>query len=114
MNLLEETLETLKDLKKEESDVIAVINQEKSFSWEQFKSIAGIEYSSGFGSQEINQWLQIVGNNWWLERNEYDGSEWWILKEYPIIPPIGNPTMKDIVVDTYRLKVLMTKSSNQI
>ena len=28
----------------------------------------------------------IVGWNWWLERREYDGAEWWELETKPIIP----------------------------
>ena len=28
----------------------------------------------------------VVGNNWWLERHEYDGSEWWEYKQFPVKP----------------------------
>ena len=27
--------------------------------------------------------LVVVGDSWWLERHEYDGSEWWEYKEKP-------------------------------
>lgn len=25
----------------------------------------------------------VVGDDWWLERHEYDGSEWWEFKRLP-------------------------------
>lgn len=25
----------------------------------------------------------VVGDNWWIERHEYDGNEWWEYKEKP-------------------------------
>ena len=27
--------------------------------------------------------LVVVGDNWWIERRDYDGSEWWEYKEKP-------------------------------
>lgn len=30
--------------------------------------------------------LLVVGNNWWLERHNYDGSEWWEFKRLPTRP----------------------------
>jgi len=27
-----------------------------------------------------------VGDDWWLERHEYDGSEWWVFQKLPIKP----------------------------
>ena len=44
------------------------------------------EYDSGFGSQKVAHDLIVVGENWWLERHEYDGSEWWEFKELPKMP----------------------------
>lgn len=43
------------------------------------------EYDSGYGGQ------LLYGNVWftdgtWLERGEYDGSEWWEYKTTPAIP----------------------------
>ncbi len=42
-------------------------------------------YDSGFGMQELKGivWLQ---DGTWLERGEYDGSEWWEHKVLPEIP----------------------------
>ncbi|WP_421354963.1 hypothetical protein [Streptococcus suis] len=40
-------------------------------------------YDSGYGSANVATDLVVVGKNWWLERGEYDGSEWWNYKESP-------------------------------
>lgn len=82
--LLEETLECLKDNGKKEEDVIFVTNSKKAFSWERFRVLAkNLLYDSGYGSQKINSELKIVGKDWWLERHEYDGAEWWEFKTLP-------------------------------
>ena len=44
------------------------------------------EYDDGYGETEVKDDLQIVGANWWLERHEYDGSEWWEFKSLPTQP----------------------------
>lgn len=76
MNLLQETIEALKDEGLSSSNVLWVGTKEARISWDNFEQIANVEYSSGFGPQEVAKDLIIVGQNWWLERHEYDGSEW--------------------------------------
>jgi len=44
----------------------------------------GIEYDSGYGTQYLHG-LVVFYDNSWLERAEYDGSEWW---EYHKVPQI--------------------------
>ena len=52
-----------------------------------FEEVArNTNYNSGYGSAEIRTDLKIIGWNWWLERAEYDGAEWWELKTQPFIP----------------------------
>ncbi|MBQ1392104.1 MAG: hypothetical protein IIY81_00915 [Lachnospiraceae bacterium] len=83
-NLLKETLEALEDNGKKEEDVIFVTNGKKAFSWGRFKELAkNLIYDDGYGAVEINTELKIVGRDWWLERGEYDGSEWWDFKTPP-------------------------------
>jgi len=87
MNLLKETLEALKHYNKKESEIIWIgsDNGEYVITWNKFKDIAkNINYNSGYGGQEIAVDLVIVGNNWWLSRGEYDGSEWWEFNTIPI------------------------------
>ena len=51
---------------------------------ENFEQVAKkSEYYSGFGTAKVAEDLVIVGDDWWLERHEYDGSEWWEYKETP-------------------------------
>ncbi len=50
-----------------------------------FLESLNFNYDDGFGGQELHGivWLK---NDTWLERGEYDGSEWWEHKELPDIP----------------------------
>lgn len=82
-NLLSETIEVLQENGKDEKDVLWVGNKEIKATWDNFKSIANIEYDAGYGSAQVAEDLLVVGKDFWLEREEYDGSEWWSYKEYP-------------------------------
>lgn len=94
INFLEETLDMLKDCGKTEDDVIWVGRCEYWASsypdvkntWEWFKSKANFEYDNGYGGAEIPLSLVVVGEDFWLERHEYDGSEWWEYKRIPTEP----------------------------
>lgn len=56
--------------------------------WNEFlKQLGSIEYSNGFGMQELYGIVWMTHNSW-FERHEYDGSERWVYKTYPIIPAI--------------------------
>ena len=41
-----------------------------------------INYDSGYGSQEWSGWISFTDGSW-IEREEYDGSEWWETREQP-------------------------------
>lgn len=87
-NLLEETLEDMKERGLTPSDVSWVGSRDGRFgmSWDDFAAIANVEYDSGFGSPEIAQDLVVVfGQGRWLERQEYDGAEGWAYKTQPIL-----------------------------
>lgn len=86
-NLLQETQEDITRNHKSVEDVqwVGSKDGEYSISWEQFAALArDITYDSGFGGNEIVDDLVVVGSDWWLERHEYDGSEWWEFKTLPI------------------------------
>ena len=83
MNLLEETIERLKENNKTTKDVEFVSADGTSFTWADFIIVADKEYDDGFGSPEVNLGLVVVGKDFWLERHEYDGSEHWEYKELP-------------------------------
>ena len=102
-NLLKETIECLEDNGKRPSDVLWVGRYHveacrnaagktiwhprycKS-TWHDFCSKADFEYDNGYGLPEIPTDLIVVGKDFWLERHDYDGSEWWEFKTMPEEP----------------------------
>lgn len=85
-NLLEETIEILSKHGKTPNDVIWVGDATAYFTWQYFEEMANREYDNGFGEAEVLTNLLVVGNSWWLERHEYDGSEGWEYKTLPAKP----------------------------
>jgi len=86
INFLKETIETLTDNGKTPEDVLWCGYTAGYFTWEEFKEKADFKYSNGFGGEEIDLDLLVVGKDFWLERHEYDGSEWWEFKSLPVKP----------------------------
>lgn len=96
INFLEETIKCLHDNGKTEADVLWVGREYVSYpsrkliayknTWEEFCSKADFEYDNSFGGVEIAEDLIVVGKDFWLERHEYDGSEWWEFKTMPTEP----------------------------
>jgi len=85
MNLLEETIAALELHNKSKDDVKFCQSKMGWFSWEEFEAVARVcEYDAGFGAQEIASDLVIVGSDFWLERDEYDGSEDWAFRVAPV------------------------------
>lgn len=84
-NLLEETRVYLIESGKIEADVRWVGSSDGAFAttWDGFAQIADVDYDSGYGAQEVVRDLVIVGDDWWMERAEYDGAEGWTFKSMP-------------------------------
>jgi hypothetical protein len=82
-NLIEETVEKLKDCGKSDSDINWCGSESFGyFTWEDFREIADFEYNLGYGAPEVALDLVIVFKDGsWLERYEYDGAENWVYKE---------------------------------
>ena len=84
-NLWEETIRVLENHHKTWKDVRFVCGN--SFGVTNFETLAKrTNYDNGFGGQEVAEDIKVVGDYWWLERHEYDGSEWWEYKEMPTKP----------------------------
>ena len=86
MNLLNETLKALETHNISAEDVLWVgsMDGKMAIRWDAFELIADkTNYNNGYGGVEIADDLVVVGNGWWLERGEYDGSEWWEFKTMP-------------------------------
>lgn len=87
INLLEETKRVLEDYGHTLSDIVWVGCYDYRIEIDQFIELANVVYDNGYGSEEVATDLLVVGNDWWLERHEYDGSEWWEYKSMPQMPP---------------------------
>jgi len=86
-NLLEETLGILRRNGKTPADVHWVGCEHFWFTWDEFEELArNADYNCDYGSAEVAEDLMVVGDGWWLERNEYDGNEWWEFKQLPKKP----------------------------
>lgn len=86
MNLKKETLQVLKDNGKTAEDIRWVGGNKYAIPTELFWKLADAEYDNDYGSQRVATDLVVVGNDWWIERAEYDGSEWWEFKTLPVKP----------------------------
>jgi hypothetical protein len=82
-------------------------NSEKKFllleeytqeQFEQWLASLDFEYDAGFGGQMLYGTLWFTDGSWG-SRGEYDGSEWWVLNIYPVIPDelrIPKPNYKEV------------------
>lgn len=86
MNLLAETIAILSENGKTPDDVRWVGNATMKTTWAQFAQVADVKYDSGYGASEVATDLVIVGDDWWMTRGEYDGSEWWDFHYKPSEP----------------------------
>ena len=95
-NLKDETLKMLSDCGKSVDDIRWIGNYAEEIPIDEFWKVADREYYDGFGGAEI----YIVGDDWWLERGEYDGSEWWEFKTIPTRPStVTDDPLKAVFVD---------------
>lgn len=85
-NFLKETLEVLKAHGKTLDDIEWIGGFDFCIDRAQFEKLADVEYNPGYGHQEVAKDIQLVGKDFWLERREYDGSEWWEYKAFPRKP----------------------------
>lgn len=84
INFKEETLDILEEHGKTWDDVKFIQTSEWQVASKfDFLVHMDFEYDNGFGGARIPLDLIIAGTDWWLERGEYDGSEWWEFKQMP-------------------------------
>jgi hypothetical protein len=66
---------------------IGSVDTGHSMTWEEFEVLSDETYDTGYGAQKVASDLVIVfKDNSWLERLEYDGSEWWGFRKCPVVP----------------------------
>lgn len=65
-----------------ETEFIDIILKGKGdIDWSKVKD-EYLDYDDGYGSQVWSGWITFTDGTW-IERHEYDGSEWWEYKETP-------------------------------
>lgn len=100
-NLLEETIEDISENDLSTNDIIYIGTDPTRYGpyyscdWETYQNIADFEYDNGYGGNEIPLDLIILFRDGsFMERNEYDGSEWWSVRRPIAIPqdtlPLNN------------------------
>lgn len=100
-NLLAETVGVLTAHGKTHADVRWVGSPDMRFAWAYFAQLAEqTNYDAVYGRQEVARDLLVVGEDWWLERREYDGSEGWEYKQLPAKPAVHRIPDK-LVGDVY-------------
>lgn len=87
-NLLIQTKEILESHQKTLNDIIWFGSSNGVELIGDLEKALNFNYDSGFGSQEVYKDLILVGIDFWLERHEYDGSEWWEYKTLPKRPKV--------------------------
>jgi hypothetical protein len=53
--------------------------------YEEFLEKLNFEYDNGYGGQILHGIVWLMEDNTWIERGEYDGSEWWEYRKCPQI-----------------------------
>ena len=97
VNLLKETIRELEVNGVSSEDVLYVFNNLGYCSWEEFEKVANFEYDNDYGFIMIDLNLIVRGSDWWLERGEYDGSEWWEFRR----APVKNEQMHNAELDVF-------------
>lgn len=85
-NLYDETVAVLEGCGKTEHDICWIGTAQERYEYTDLRTLFDVNYDAGYGGAEINEGLLVVGYDWWLERHEYDGSEWWEFKSLPQMP----------------------------
>lgn len=89
-NLWNETIKVLENNNHSWDDVLYVACNDFMITKENFEEVAkGTNYDDGFGGIDVAEDLVIIGDIWWLSREDYDGSEWWRYNEKPDVSKFG-------------------------
>lgn len=85
-NLLTETKTCLRKNGHSIFDIVWVGTSHYRIDIDEFFKLADVEYDNGYGSQKVAVDLIVVGKDWYMERHEYNGAEWWEFKSIPQMP----------------------------
>ena len=85
-NFLTETIDAIEEAGQSilGVDWVGTSDGKKVCSWNDFVTMADFDYDYSYGGQVIEATLVVrFKDSTWLERREYDGSEWWEYKKAP-------------------------------
>lgn len=101
VNFIEETEEMLVKIRTEfmeklDIDEVKIVTMDGEYvqvggsdiDWDAASEKLGVEswdYNDGYGTQEFMGFITLKDCDVWLERREYDGSEWWQVVRKPKI-----------------------------
>ena len=89
MNLLEETEKALANHNLKLKNIKYVLNREGFIPVAEYVRMArATYYDNEYGEVEIDPSLCIVGQCWWLSREEYDGYEGFVFHKRPMCPTL--------------------------
>lgn len=98
-NLKQETLKVLDEHGKTKNDILWIGGTDYCVPIDLFWELADTTYDDGYGAPKVAVDLVIVGKDFWLERDEYDGAEWWDFKSVPKKPEFEYPVERLITRD---------------
>lgn len=118
INFYEEIIDVLKQYGKTPDDILWIgkfrdghyvkFGHKGKTTDEFMRELFNFNYDNGYGGEVICTELMIVGKtDWWMDRREYDGSEWWEYHTKPSYPDtkIVSPVLKDILSDSVYCKL---------
>ena len=85
-NLLTETVEVLQRNGKTLADIVWFGKRDCSFEDVEIDELLKLAYNDNWGCAEVDLEFILVGEDFWLQRREYDGMEWWEYNTYPLKP----------------------------
>jgi hypothetical protein len=112
-NLWKETICDLAENGKTWDDVVGICCDDFQITKAQFEELANRQYDNGYGGAEVAQDLMIVGADFWLERHEYDGSEWWEYKQRPNLAEKPFVSVDRLIRDCEHYRSYTLKSLNE-
>jgi hypothetical protein len=115
INLLQETRAAIKEANKHPRDIIFIGSQHSGHNctWQEYIELADLEYDGSYGHHEVALDLIIVfSDSSLLERNEYDGAEWWSLVKPFTTPPVSY-TIRSLFRSDYSQDYLCTINTTQ-
>lgn len=69
-----------------QSDPISLKEGHTPEEYKEFLDKLNFEYDAGYGGQELFGTVWLMEDHIWLDRGEYDGSEWWAYNKCPQVP----------------------------